>query len=98
MKYLSSVLFASALLVPGLAMADNNGSYDQCLMQSLKGNRNSMSSSVIADACGKVYKNGAMLLPRERNYYICLIQNLPGVENDYAVQQISTACRRQNPM
>lgn len=90
------------LLVLGLAASSNvtfaGQQYDQCVMQSLRGARNNNATALLTDACDKLYNNGSLLAPRDRNYYGCILQNLPGVEANLAAQQIAAACRRQNRM
>jgi hypothetical protein len=88
-----------ALMVaaPGVAMAFNeDASYNQCVMQSLKGVRSVQATDLITTSCRKLYKEGAFLNDSEKNYRICLVQNLQAIENDYAAQQVATACRRAN--
>jgi hypothetical protein len=88
-----------ALMVaaPGLAMAFNeDASYNQCVMQSLKGVRSRQATDLITTSCRKLYKESAFLNNNEKNYRVCLVQNLQGIENDYAAQQVAAACRRAN--
>lgn len=80
----------------GAGMACAGPQYDQCLMQSLRGARNSSATALINDACNKLYNSGSVFLPRDQRYYACILQNVPGVEAALAAEQIAVACRRQN--
>ena len=83
--------------VPGVAMAfDEDASYNQCVLQSLKGVRSNFATDQITTSCRKLYKEHAFLNNNEKSYRLCLLQNLQGAENDYAAQQIMAACGRQN--
>ncbi|RAR54910.1 hypothetical protein C7401_12344 [Paraburkholderia unamae] len=90
----------AALMTPLLAQAYANdpAAYDQCALHALKNSRNSASVGVLRNACDKLYRGGAMTLPREKKYYTCLLHALPGVEDNGAVQQIMTICSRQRSM
>jgi hypothetical protein len=88
---------ALTIAAPGLAMAfDEDASYNQCVMQSLKGVRSRQATDLITTSCRKLYKESAFLNNKEKNYRVCLVQNLQGIENDYAAQQVAAACRRAN--
>jgi len=80
----------------GAGVAWAGSQYDQCLMQSLRGARNSSATVLINDACNKLYNSGSVFLPRDQRYYACILQNVPGVESALAAEQIAAACRRQN--
>lgn len=80
----------------GVDVACAGPQYDQCLMQSLRGARNSSATALIDDACNKLYNSGSVFLPRDQRYYACILQNVPGVESALAAEQIAAACRRQN--
>lgn len=86
------------LAMPSFAFADNLTPYDQCVLQSLRNNRNAASMGILRNACGKLYRGGAMLSQRDQAYYACLVQSLPGVEIDAAVQQILNICGKQRRM
>jgi len=82
---------------PGLAIAFNEeASYNQCVLHSLKGVRSRLATDLITTSCRKLYKESAFPNHKEKNYRLCLVQNLQGIENDYAAQQVAAACRRQN--
>jgi len=87
-------LIATMAGVSGVAFAGPQ--YDQCLMQSLRGARNSSATALINDACNKLYNSGSVFLPRDQRYYACILENVPGVESALAAEQIAAACRRQN--
>ncbi len=88
----------TAALMISTSTYGNSPEYDQCLMRALKGDHSSQVSMVITDACKKIHVDGALLLPRERNYYACLVQNLVDVRHDLAAQQIDQVCLRQNSL
>ncbi|SAL53029.1 hypothetical protein AWB64_05758 [Caballeronia sordidicola] len=91
------VALSLTLLTSGAAMAfDEDASYNQCVLQSLKGVRSNYATDLITASCRKLYKESAFLNNNEKNYRVCLLQNLQGAENDYASQQIMAACGRQN--
>ncbi|KVE33578.1 VF_A0006 family four-cysteine protein [Burkholderia sp. TSV86] len=101
MSWISRALVAMALVTPLPAMALNDAGaaqYDQCVLQTLRESRNSAAASLLQNACDKLYRNAAMLLPRERAYYACLVDALPGVRDNFAVQQIVTVCSRRGEM
>lgn len=90
-------LIALMVAAPGFAMAfDEEPSYNQCVLQTLKGVRSRLATDLITASCRKLYKESAFLNHKEKNYRFCLVQNLQGIENDYAAQQVAAACRRQN--
>ena len=70
--------------------------YDQCRMGRVRGARNSIATTLINDACNKLYNSGSVFLPRDQRYYACILENVPGVESALAAEQIAAACRRQN--
>ncbi|PMS29640.1 VF_A0006 family four-cysteine protein [Trinickia symbiotica] len=87
------------LSLPSVAAAyAGNSAYDQCVLQSLRDSWNSAASMLIQQSCDTLYRNGALLLPRERAFHECMIQALPGVRDDFAIQQISAICRRRGAM
>ena len=97
MKHGICSFIALTIAAPGLAMAFNeDASYNQCVMQSLKGVRSRQATDLITTSCRKLYKESAFLNNTEKNYRVCLVQNLQGIENDYAAQQVAAACRRAN--
>ena len=83
-------------LAGGVGAAFAGPQYDQCLIQSLRGARNSSATELINEACNKLYNLGSVFLPRDQRYYACILQNIPGVESALAAEQIAGACRRQN--
>jgi hypothetical protein len=93
-------LLASLLLVTPLAAHafGNDDSYDQCILQALRNSQSSAVANVLRGSCQSLYRDGAMLLPRERAYHVCILQNVPGVRDGYALQQIMASCARRNQM
>jgi hypothetical protein len=95
--FCSLIALTLSLGAPGVAMAfDEDASYNQCVLQSLKGVKSNLATDLITTSCRKLYKESAFLNNNEKGYRVCLLQNLQGAENDYASQQIMAACRRQN--
>ncbi|MFT4065233.1 VF_A0006 family four-cysteine protein [Paraburkholderia sp.] len=87
-----------AIPVSTLAYGGHNPGYDQCILQSLQNSQSSFAARAISDSCDALYRNGEMLLPRERAYHLCVLQNVQTVRGAFAVNEILHACRRQNPM
>ncbi|VCN34509.1 lipoprotein [Burkholderia pseudomallei] len=48
------------------------------------------------NACDQLYRNWAMLQPRDRAYHTCILDSLGDVKDTYAVQQLAAACSRQS--
>jgi hypothetical protein len=71
-----------------LAFGMDNPDYDQCILQSLRNSQSSMAADAIRRSCEAIYRNGELLLPRERSYHVCVLQNLQGVRDGFAVQQM----------
>lgn len=80
------------------AFGNENPDYDRCILISLRNSDSRIAAGVIRDSCDALYRNGALLLPREKSYHVCVLQNVPGVRDAFAVNEILHACRRQNPM
>ncbi len=93
---LVSITLATPL--PALALGGDNPDYDQCILRSLGNSQSNFAAHVISNSCEVLYKNGALLLPRERSYHVCVLQNVQTVRGAFAVQEILRACRRQNQM
>jgi hypothetical protein len=93
---LVSLTLASPL--PVLAQGIGNPDYDQCILQSLRDSQSTIAANAIRRSCEALYKNGALLLPRERSYHVCVLENLQSVRGQFAIQQILRACQRQNQM
>jgi hypothetical protein len=87
-----------AIPVSTFAYGGHNPSYDQCILQSLQNSQSSFAARAISGSCDALYRNGEMLLPRERAYHLCVLQNVQNVRGAFAVQQILRACQRQNSM
>jgi hypothetical protein len=87
-----------AIPVSAFAYGGHNASYDQCILQSLQNSQSSFAARAVSDSCDALYRNGEMLLPRERAYHLCVLQNVQSVRGAFAVNEILHACRRQNPM
>ncbi|MGF6607624.1 hypothetical protein OKW45_002524 [Paraburkholderia sp. WSM4175] len=96
----ASLLLSIALATPlsALALGTDNPDYDQCILGSLGNSQSTFAARVISDSCSALYRNGALLLPREKSYHVCVLQNVQTVRGAFAVQQILRACRRQNQM
>lgn len=93
---LISITLASPL--PALAFGNDNPDYDQCILQSLRNSQSSIAANAIKRSCDALYRNSALLLPREKSYHVCVLQNMQDVRDGFAVQQILRACQRQNQM
>lgn len=93
---LLSITLASPL--SALAFGNDNPDYDQCILLSLRNSQSRMAAGAIRDSCDALYRNGALLLPRERSYHVCVLQNVQSVRDAFAVNEILHACRRQNQM
>jgi hypothetical protein len=90
------LVFALMAAAPGLAMAFNaDASYNQCVLQSMKGTRSRLATNLMRTSCRKLYKESGLMKNSEKHYRHCLLKNLPGVENDPAAHEISAACGRQ---
>jgi len=87
----------AAVLSP-LAYGSDNQEYDQCILHSLGNSQSSFAARQISSSCHALYRNGAMLLPRERAYHLCVLQNVQTVRGAFPVNEILHACRRQNQM
>ncbi|WP_025601119.1 VF_A0006 family four-cysteine protein [Burkholderia sp. WSM2230] len=84
--------------LPALALGGGNPDYDQCILNSLANSQSSYAARVITNSCYALYRNSALLLPREKSYHVCVLQNVQSVRGVFAVNEILHACRRQNPM
>jgi hypothetical protein len=91
-----SIMLASPL--SAVAFGPNNSDYDQCILISLRNSESRQAATSIRDACDALYRNGELLLPREKSYHVCVLQNVQGVRDAFAVNEILHACRRQNQM
>lgn len=89
-----------ALVLPGatFALTDGNAQYDDCMLNALRESRNGAAAQLIQRSCDALYRNNAMLLPRERRFHECVVQSLPGVRDNYAIQQIMSICSRRGEM
>ncbi|PRE93325.1 VF_A0006 family four-cysteine protein [Burkholderia multivorans] len=96
----AAISIAAALPPPAAAsgLADGEAQYDQCMLQALRESRNGAAAQLIQRSCDALYRNSAMLLPRERRYHECIVQSLPGVRDNYAIQQIMAICSRRGEM
>jgi hypothetical protein len=84
------------IVIPRLAMAFNeDASYNQCVLQSLKGVGSGLATGLITTSCRKLYKESAMWSNNEKAYRLCLLQNLRGMQDDFAAHQVAMACSRQ---
>ena len=66
-------------------------------LNALRESRNA-AAQLIQRSCDALYRNNAMLLPRERRFHECVVQSLPGVRDNYAIQQIMSICSRRGEM
>ncbi|KVD84026.1 hypothetical protein WS63_26930 [Burkholderia stagnalis] len=91
---------AVALALPGAAFAltDGGAQYDACMLNALRESRNGAAAQLIQRSCDALYRDNAMLLPRERRFHECVVQSLPGVRDNYAIQQIMSICSRRGDM
>lgn len=91
------VLLLAVLAIPTTASAalGSNSAYDDCMLLSLRESRNGEVTRYIQQSCDALYRNGAMLLPRDRRYHECILQSLPGVRDVAAVRQIVSICQRR---
>jgi hypothetical protein len=80
------------------ALAGGASAYDECLLASLRGSRNTATSDLMRRSCYALYQNGELLLPREKAYHYCILQNLPGVKEPLAISQIVAVCTRRGQM
>lgn len=92
------LLVTLATPLPALAYGSGNPDYDECILHSLGNSQSSFAARQIRSSCNALYRNGAMLLPRERTYHLCVLQNVQAVRGAFAVNEILHACRRQNQM
>ncbi|NVH76946.1 hypothetical protein FSB08_31645 [Paraburkholderia sp. JPY432] len=100
MLKLAYLVLSITLATPlsALAYGGDNSDYDQCILHSLANSQSSFAAREISNSCDALYRNGAMLLPRERAYHLCVLQNVQTVRGAFAVNEILHACRRQNQM
>ncbi|MCO4880257.1 VF_A0006 family four-cysteine protein [Paraburkholderia caribensis] len=80
------------------ALADGGASYDDCMLLGLRDARNAVASDYIQRSCYALYRNSAMLLPRERAYYECILQNMPGAREQFAIMRINQICSRRGQL
>lgn len=86
------------LLIMHPASAVGPSSYDDCMLRALRDSRNPAASNYIQRACSALYRNNAMLLPRDAAYHECILDNMPGVRDSSAVTQINSICSRRRRM
>lgn len=94
----SLAIVALAMPATAFALTDTDAQYEQCVLQSLRDSWSSVTARVIQQSCDALYRNGAMLLPRERRYHECVLQSLPGVRDFVAIRQILAICSRRGEM
>lgn len=80
------------------ALADNQSDYDNCMLVGLRDARSQIVTDYIQRSCYALYKNGEMLLPRERAYHECILQNMPGVREQFAIMRINAICTRRGQL
>lgn len=90
-----SLLVILAMPISVEALMGANAAYDECMLRSLRESRSGQVTNFIRQSCDAIYRNGAMLLPRDRIYHECILQSLPGVRDEAAAQQIVSICRRR---
>ncbi|MCP3724991.1 hypothetical protein M3I53_17985 [Paraburkholderia sp. CNPSo 3272] len=86
------------LLSAHAALADGQSSYDDCMLAGLRDARNEVASNYIQRSCYALYRNGEMLLPREKAYHECILQNMPGAREPSAISRIAQICSRRGQM
>lgn len=98
MRNLAYLLVSISLAapLPALAFGNDNPDYDQCILQSLRNSESNVAADVMRHSCNALYRNNALLLPREKSYHVCVLQNMQNVRAIYAIRQIQAACQRQN--
>jgi len=86
------VLVSAALAAPlsAFAFGGGNPEYDQCILNSLANSQSNYAARAITNSCIALYKNGALLLPRERAYHVCVLQNVQSVRGAFAVNESCT--------
>ncbi|KGU94108.1 hypothetical protein X888_298 [Burkholderia pseudomallei MSHR4377] len=90
-------LLLVAVFIPLSAAAFNEEQgYNQCILNALRGSRNPTATGLMRNACDQLYRNWAMLQPRDRAYHTCILDSLGDVKDTYAVQQLAAACSRQS--
>jgi hypothetical protein len=95
---LRSVLGLLGLLFAHPALADGPSSYDDCMLVGLRDARSQVASNYIQRSCYALYRNGEMLLPREKAYYECILQNMPGAREQFAIIRINAICSRRGQL
>jgi hypothetical protein len=86
------------LLTVQPVLAYGQAAYDDCMLTGLRDARNAVASNYIQRACYSLYKNGEMLLPREKAYYECILENMPGAREPSAITQIAQICSRRGQL
>ncbi|WP_246089182.1 VF_A0006 family four-cysteine protein [Paraburkholderia guartelaensis] len=86
------------LLTAHAALADDQSSYDDCMLAGLRDARSEVASNYIQRSCYALYRNGELLLPRERAYHECILQNMPGAREPSAISRIAQICSRRGQM
>ncbi|WP_233887788.1 VF_A0006 family four-cysteine protein [Paraburkholderia flagellata] len=86
------------LLCAHAALADGQSSYDDCMLAGLRDARNEAASNYIQRSCYALYRNGEMLLPREKAYHECILQNMPGAREPSAIARIAQICSRRGQL
>lgn len=87
-----------ALLAAHAVLADGQSSYDDCMLAGLRDARSEVASNYIQRSCYALYRNGEMLLPREKAYHECILQNMPGAREPSAISRIAQICSRRGQM
>ncbi|AHI63050.1 VF_A0006 family four-cysteine protein [Burkholderia thailandensis] len=91
-----SLLLIAVLSPLSVAAFNEEQGYDQCILSALRGSRNPTATGFMRNACDQLYRNWAMLLPRDRAYHTCILESLGGVKDTSAVQQLVAACSRRS--
>ncbi|QGZ58679.1 VF_A0006 family four-cysteine protein [Paraburkholderia acidiphila] len=86
------------LLAAHAVLADGQSSYDDCMLAGLRDARSEVASNYIQRSCYALYRNGEMLLPREKAYHECILQNMPGAREPSAISRIAQICSRRGQM
>ncbi|RKR45268.1 hypothetical protein B0G82_2914 [Paraburkholderia sp. BL17N1] len=86
------------LLIMHPAFADGPSTYDDCMLLGLRDARSQVASNYIQRSCYALYRNGEMLLPREKAYYECILDNMPGAWVPSTIMQINAICSRRSQL
>ncbi len=95
---LRTTIGAIGLLSAHAALADSQSSYDDCMLAGLRDARSEVASNYVQRSCYALYRNGELLLPREKAYHECILQNMPGAREPSAISRIAQICSRRGQL